>query len=347
MGGSEAAARDGTVDVIELEAPGRLRFARRAVPESGALLELEAVGVCGTDRHVYEGRITTATPCVLGHELLGRIRRLDAADGVLGDDVRAGDRVLVAPGVDCRSCIGCTTLGRHCARRIVYGFDSRDGLRGGFARLMSLLPGSRVYRVPESLPATRAVFAEMTACVASALRKAFGAALLPDGARVCVLGFGPAGLCAASLAAWLGTAPVVVERDADRRRLAHALGFDASPTPTEPCDVVVECAGTPAAFEAGLALLRRGGTLVEMGNFADLGRASVSPSAICLGDLRIVGSGETLAEDFPVALRAVRESPVDLDAAVTHVHRFEELDDPQRIFQTPGVFKSMLTFPTW
>ncbi len=335
--------------VVELHAPGSVRAAERAVPSTGALLQVETTGVCGTDHHIYAGRIEVPTPCLLGHEVIGRLMRLPQEHGLVGDVAPAlGDRVLVAPGVPCGDCEGCARAGR-CLDRPCYGLTmTGTGLTGGFAPLMELRAGTRVYAMPDGTPRERAVFAEPLACVLSALRKAFGAQYVPAGMDGLVLGFGAIGICAAVAIAASGGRATVIERDAGRRALAAALGFatlaDTSEAPEQSAALVVDAAGTPTAFAAGLQLLAWSGTLIEVGNFADLGPIPIKPSDVCLRDLRIVGSGETFYEDFAPAIRIVSETPVDLPRAITDVHDFSALADPSDLFAVPAAGKALVTF---
>lgn len=337
-----------TVRVIELHGPGSVHAAERAVPSSGAILQVETTGVCGTDHHIYAGRLPVPTPQLLGHEVIGRLLRLPDDHGLVAEAPLApGDRVLVAPGVPCGDCEGCARAER-CLDRPCYGLTmAGDGLTGGFAPLMELRAGTRVYPVPEATPPERAVFAEPLACVLSALRKAFGAQYVPAGTDGLVLGFGAIGICAAVAIAASGGRATVVERDPRRRALAQALGFatlaDADDV-GRPVPLVVDAAGTPTAFAAALDLLGWGGTLIEIGNFADLGPIPIKPHDICLRDLRIVGSGETFYEDFAPAIRMAGETPVDLPRAITDVHRFAALDDPSDLFTAPAAGKAMVAF---
>lgn len=336
-----------SVRVFELHGPGDVRAATRAVPTDGTLLRVETTGVCGTDHHVYAGRIPVPLPLLLGHEVIGRLARVPENHGlVAGAPLAEGDRVLIAPGVPCGGCDGCVADGR-CLDRPCYGMTmTGDGLTGGFAPLMGLLPGTRVFHVPDDLPAERAVFAEPMACVLSALRKAFDADYVPRGMDGIVLGFGALGLCAAVALHASGGTVTVLEFDPERRALAEQLGFatlaDAGDAPQVP--LVVDAAGTPAAFAGGMQLLAWSGTLVELGNFADLGPIPIKPSEICLRDLRIVGSGETLYDDFPPAIRLVAETPVDLPRAITERHAFDALIDPQDLFTARPLGKALVAF---
>src|SRR6185436_20918030 len=109
--------------------------------------------------------------------------------------------------------------------------------------------------------------------------------------------------------------------------------------------LVVDAAGTPTAFAAALDLLAWSGTLIEIGNFADLGPIPIKPSDICLRDLRIVGSGETFYEDFAPAIALVSDTPVDLPRAVTDVFEFAALADPTELFAAPAAGKALVAFP--
>lgn len=348
--GSEALASRTTVRVVELHGPGSVRAAERAVPSTGALLQVETTGVCGTDHHIYSGRIEVPTPCLLGHEVIGRLMRLPDEHGLIVDDgttLALGDRVLVAPGVPCGDCEGCARADR-CLDRPCYGLTmTGDGLTGGFSPLMELRVGSRVYPMPEATSRERAVFAEPLACVLSALRKAFGPEYVPAGMDGVVLGFGAIGIVAATAIVASGGRATVVERDAGRRALAQELGFvalaDTSAVPHR-APLVVDAAGTPTAFAAGLDLLAWSGTLIEIGNFADLGPIPIKPSDICLRDLRIVGSGETFYEDFAPAIAMVSETEIDLPRAITDVHDFAELADPTALFAAPAAGKALVWF---
>lgn len=355
--GAPAATRPrATVRVFELHGPGDVRVAHRALPLDGALMRLEATGVCGTDHHLWAGKIEVPLPQLLGHEVIGRLERVPDHHGlVAGADapLAAGDRVLVAPGVPCGACDGCRGDGR-CLDRPCYGLTmAGDGLTGGFSPYMTLLPGTRVYRVPDGHAPHRMVFAEPMACVLSALRKAYDARYVPAGLGGLVLGFGVIGLCSAVAIHASGGNATVVEYDPTRRALARELGFDVLDRVEEAAEMararggfplVVDAAGTPAAFKSGLELLAWSGTLVEIGNFADLGEIPVSPSEICLRDLRIVGSGETFYDDFDPAIALVGSTAIALERAITDVHRFDALADPSDLFTVRAAGKAMVTF---
>ncbi|HET8627383.1 MAG TPA: alcohol dehydrogenase catalytic domain-containing protein, partial [Thermomicrobiales bacterium] len=77
-----------------LRGPREIAIERVSVPAPGpgeALVAVEAVGLCGSDLHLYTGERPAATPLILGHEIVGRI----VAAGTLAPAGRVGQRVVV------------------------------------------------------------------------------------------------------------------------------------------------------------------------------------------------------------------------------------------------------------
>ena len=122
-------------------------FAVPDPPPGGAVLQVEAVGLCGSDVAELEGIEivpgATVFPVVPGHETVGRVVKL-AADTTLG--VVEGDRVavneiLMAPGP-----------------LRLYGYsdmtgEGNVGLWGGYGEFMEIFPGTELHRMSTTLPA--------------------------------------------------------------------------------------------------------------------------------------------------------------------------------------------------
>ena len=68
-----------------------------------ALLRLTSTAICGTDLHIYEGRLGDGSPMVIGHEPLGVVEKV-GSDVV---NVRVGDRVTVPTHICCGFCVNC------------------------------------------------------------------------------------------------------------------------------------------------------------------------------------------------------------------------------------------------
>ena len=101
--GRRSSSSHTTVRVVELHGPGSVRAAERAVPSDGALLQVETTGVCGTDHHIYAGRLSVPTPQLLGHEVIGRLMRLPDEHGLVGRRRSPGSATACSSRPACRA----------------------------------------------------------------------------------------------------------------------------------------------------------------------------------------------------------------------------------------------------
>ncbi len=253
---------------------GRWEIRDFPVPDAplpgGAILRVEAVGMCHSDTDNLNGIVHTPWggefPTILGHEVVGRIERLgDGSADALG--VEEGDRVAVRSG---------RTTDDNKTR--IYGHDysvgEGSGLYGGFADYMELLPGSGVIRLPAEVPAT-----ELT--VWEPLSIALGwAAPVAAGDTVVVLGPGHLGLASIVAAQANGAARIgVTGTSADSLRLDAARRLGAELTvdvdAEDPVEMVLEmtngkgadvvidaAAGTTKTVVQAMEMVRRGGKVV-------------------------------------------------------------------------------------
>ncbi|HAY43176.1 MAG TPA: NAD(P)-dependent alcohol dehydrogenase, partial [Micrococcaceae bacterium] len=140
-----------TMRAAVLKRQGDMSMENLPVPQlqpDQVLVQVAAVGVCGSDVHYYEhGRIgdyVVDHPLILGHELSGRI----AAVGSAVDTARIGKRVAVEPQRPCRSCMQCKT-GRYnlCPDIEFYATPPIDG---AFAEYVSI-QSDFAYDIPDSV----------------------------------------------------------------------------------------------------------------------------------------------------------------------------------------------------
>ncbi|HSQ00493.1 MAG TPA: zinc-binding dehydrogenase [Candidatus Dormibacteraeota bacterium] len=212
---------DGTVELRELPAP--------APPAGGAVLAVEAVGLCGTDLAQFHGELHlpgARFPIVPGHEVVGRISAI-AADTAAAWGVREGDRVAVDEVLRCGRCAGCRRFEPACSAvgvyGITFGLDEAPGLWGGCAEAMVLKPGTIVHRIDGDVAAEELTLFEP---LANAIHWLDVVGLRP-GETVVVQGPGHIGLACVVAALAAGAATVIVTgtgRDAARLAAARALG---------------------------------------------------------------------------------------------------------------------------
>src|SRR5919204_3005321 len=101
------ASRGDAVRAVTFQAPGDVRVEERPVPEllapDDAIVRVEATGICGSDLHIYHGRVKIEPGFTIGHEFVGTVL-------AVGDEVtrvKPGDRVLGCYCTACGSCFYC------------------------------------------------------------------------------------------------------------------------------------------------------------------------------------------------------------------------------------------------
>jgi threonine dehydrogenase-like Zn-dependent dehydrogenase len=273
-------------------------FARPDLPDGAALLRTTRSEVCGTDVHLWHGRLAGVPyPIIPGHvsagvleSIRGRLRGLD------GEVLREGDRaVFFDVHRTCGRCRACTVhrTPTRCGSRRVYGItdSAADGLFGGWAQAIYLEPGVGIARLPDAVGFDDYIGGGCG--LLTAVHVLERAALRP-GDSVLVQGTGAVGLSAIALARLSGASSVfAIGAPAPRLALARDMGADevfdlgtTSPgerleavrarTHGEGVDVVIEAAGSARAIEEGVVLTRDGGRYVVAGHYTDVGDSAIN-----------------------------------------------------------------------
>jgi L-iditol 2-dehydrogenase len=276
------------------------------------LVEIAAVGVCGSDVHYYEhGRIgpfVVREPLILGHESAGRVVEL----GSEASRHAVGDRVTLEPGVPCGRCRECRA-GRYNLCRDVR-FFATPPVDGAFADFVTIHEDF-AFALPDSVSDVAGALMEPLSVGIWACRKA-GVA---PGDHVLVTGAGPIGLLAQQCALAFGaTAVTVTDVSEARLELARRTGATRALRAGEDVgevDALIECSGHPAAVAAGIAAVRPAGTavIVGMGPEED---ATVPLSLIQSREIWLTGTFR-YANTYPTAIALAAEGRVDLEAIVT------------------------------
>lgn len=251
---------DGTWHVQELAVPG--------TPAGGAILRVEAVGICHSDIDQMRGIVHTpwggAYPSIAGHEIVGRIDSIsDDARARWGVDV--GQRVAVRESVPLAG--GIRVYGHD------FAIDERSGLFGGFADYMELLPETLVEPLPDDISAE-----ELTVWEPLAIAVRWATAV-KEGSSVAILGPGHLGLASIVAARAAGAERIFITGTASdglrldaARRLGVEEAIDINVTDPvarireltgDGVDVVIDAAsGSTATVTQGMQMAARGGTVV-------------------------------------------------------------------------------------
>jgi L-iditol 2-dehydrogenase len=263
-----------------------------------AMLRTKYSEVCGTDVHVYHGKLKGVPyPLIPGHVSIGHLAAIrGTVCDIEGRAFKEGDLVTFLDVHEtCGRCYEClvTKQTTRCPHRKVYGitYGANDGPLGGWADYIWMKPGVKLLRIPDGMDAASFI-AGGCGLVTSMHMIERGEVRL--GQSVAVLGAGPVGLASAALASLSGANPVIViGAPASRLEAAKLMGAThtidlAIPheqraqrvrdiTGGHGVDVVLEGAGDPRAVGEALDLVRDGGRLVIAGQYTDHGDVAINP----------------------------------------------------------------------
>jgi 2-desacetyl-2-hydroxyethyl bacteriochlorophyllide A dehydrogenase len=315
---------------VTFQAPGEVRIEERPEPEpqapDDAVIRVEATGVCGSDLHIYHGRVAVEPGFTLGHEYVGTV--VAAGDGVTG--VEVGDRVLGTYCTACGDCFFCARGDFHkCDRGRVFGHGKTLGsLQGAQAELL-LVPNAdlTLRRVPDGIDDDVALFAgDVMGTGYHAVRETG----VGEGSVVAVLGLGPVGLCAVQAAFAAGAEGVVaVDTVDDRLRMAESFGaVPAHLTEGDPrsavkeategrgADATIDAVGHPDALELACRLTRKAGTVSATGVYAE--RIEVHMGIVWIKALTLRTGHANVIKHLDPVLDGLAAGTLDPRPLVTH-----------------------------
>jgi 2-desacetyl-2-hydroxyethyl bacteriochlorophyllide A dehydrogenase len=340
---------------VTFQAPGEVRVDEVADPvlttPDEAIIQVEASGVCGSDLHIFHGRVPVDPGTTIGHEYVGTV----TAVGDAVTRVAVGDRVLGCFLVACGSCGTCLRGDyQRCERGRTFGHGANLGALGGTQAEQAVVPFADMVlrKVPEGMSADTALFA---GDVMGTGYHAVAHAGMRAGDTVVVLGLGPVGLCAVQ-AAVVGGAAQVFAVDSVEQRLDLAAQFGATPvhltegnpkaevrgaTEGRGADVVVEAVGAPAAVDAAIGLARNAGTVSGIG--VQVGKSEMNLGLAWLKglDLRL-GQANVIAHVDRV-LALLESGKLDPTPLVTHHMKLDEAVEAYDIYDRREALKIVLT----
>jgi threonine dehydrogenase-like Zn-dependent dehydrogenase len=332
-----------------------------APPPGGAVVQVLANGVCGSDWALFSGEQRRpggkppAFPMIPGHEPVARVVEI-TDEARQRWNVEVGDRIVIETRAVCGTCDRCRSGTGTCASPMIYslrGLDDGAGLWGALAEYMTLVAGSTVFRVPDHISDDDAT---MFNPMGNAYYWVAEKAAVQPGQRVLVLGAGQRGLCCAAAAAECGAEQVIVTGLArDRIKLDLAPRFGATDTVVvdaedasgdtvaqvlaltggAPVDVVIDTVPIATGPLAdAIELLRVGGRLVLAGvRPADAGHFPIERFRI--KQLEMVGVSGTSTEGVRRAVETIAAGTYPFHLLHTHVYPLSRAADAIRLLGDP------------
>lgn len=294
-------------------------------------LKMAYVGVCGTDVHIYHGKMDARVkpPQIIGHEVSGVIEEL--GEGV--SDWKIGENVTVRPlnpGVEMPSDNGY----RHIGQNLKFiGIDSPGGMQQYWN-----VPAFTLHKLPENLSLQLGAMIEPLAVACHDVRLGEVVA----GENAVVIGGGPIGLLVALVARQKGANVMISEVNKNRIEFIQSLGFQTV-NPMEQdlvqtveaftngamADVVFEVSGVQAGVTAMTQLPKVRGRIVMVAIHSE-------PKAVDLfrffwREIKLIGARVYEPEDFDEAIALAASGTLPLDKMITQV---SPLEDAKKVFET-------------
>ena len=332
---------------IVCEKPGEFLLKEKDAPvrkENEALLQINKVGICGTDLHAYAGNQAFFTyPRILGHELASEV--LEIGENTRG--IKEGDKVVVMPYVSCGKCIACRNGKTNCCTNIkVLGVHADGGMQEHITVPADiLLPAN-------NLSDDQMAIVEPLAIGAHAVRRA---AILP-GETVAVVGCGPIGIGIMKLAQIAGAKVIAIDMNEQRLQYAkERIGVDytvkAGPdaaseiailTNSDMCTVVFDASGNKYALEACPDYMSHGGRFVLVG--LSKGELTYTHPKIHAKEMTLMCSRNATTEDFEHVISVLDQFPTE--SFITHNVPFTHMISNFDSWLKPetGVIKATVDF---
>ena len=322
-------------------------------PAEGALLlKMTQSSICGSDMHMWRSDSLSAPippgGRAMGHEGIGRIDRLGAGKRTdsLGLPLSEGDRIIHSVVVPCNHCLCClrgdTNLCLHKVTTPPAG--SPPYFVGTFADYYYVQPEVPIFKVPDELP--DGILSPVNCAMATVMQGLLSAGA-GQGQCVVLQGAGGLGLTAAAMAKDMGVDQVIVLDLLDNRlELArrfgadHTINVNAHPDPADRLelirdyttgrgvDIVMELVGSADLLPEGVAMLRPGGTYVDIGLWFAGRTVQFDPSTIVMSGKRVVGSAIYKPGVLPIVLSFLMRNQHrwPFDELVSHTFSLDDVN---------------------
>jgi 2-desacetyl-2-hydroxyethyl bacteriochlorophyllide A dehydrogenase len=340
---------------VTFQEPGRVAVEERPEPEpiaaDDAVVRVDASGICGSDLHIFHGRVKIEPGFTIGHEYVGTV--VAAGDGVT--QVSVGDRVLGTFNTACGQCFFCRQ-GQYqsCDEGRTFGHGSTLGNLQGAQAEQLLVPHANLTlrKVPDGLSDDSALFAGDV--MGTGYHAIVNAGLKP-GDTCAVIGLGPVGLCAVMAANVAGASRVIaIDTVPERLEVARSLGAEPvhgseedpraavkEATGGRGVDVAVDAVGNGAVLDLACRLARKAGTVSVIGVFAE--RTEVHMGIVWIKALKLVTGQANVMGHLDSVLSLMAAGKLDPTPLVTHHMKLSEAQEAYDAYASHQALKIVLS----
>ncbi len=339
---------------VTFQAPGEVLVEDVPEPElidaGDAIVRIEATGVCGSDLHIYHGRVQIEPGFTIGHEYVGTV--IEAGPDVR--DVQVGDRVLGCFQTACGRCWFCRRGAFHkCDSSRTFGHGAALGALQGTQAERALVPNADLIlrKVPEGMSDETALFA---GDVMGTGYHAVAESGLRAGDVAAVLGLGPVGLCAVQAAKAAGAAHVIaVDSVPERLAMAESFGAQAvhlsegdpraaarEATGGRGVDVCIDAVGHPQALDLALRLTRKCGTVQAVGVYAE--RCELHMGLLWIKSLQLYAGHANVIAHVDRVMAMMSAGLLDPSPLVTHHMSLDDAPEAYALYDRREALKIVL-----
>jgi len=305
----------------------KLEIADLPMPSPGPgdlLVCVAACGICGSDVHGYDGSSgRRIPPIVMGHEAAGTV----AGVGTGVESFREGDRVTFDSTIYCGECAFCRRGEMNlCDNRQVLGVSCGDYRRAGAFAEYVVLPARIAYKLPDNLSFAEAALLE---AVSVALHAISLVPIAPQSSAL-VVGAGTIGLLVQQGLRVAGCSRVfVTDLDPTRLSLSEKLGATAVLTSGPELvknvlqltggvgvDIVVEAVGNTPAIRTSIDCVRKGGSIVLVGNITP--EVTIHLQKVVSRQIRLQGSCASCGE-YPRAIQLMSKGEINVKPLISAI----------------------------
>lgn len=332
------------IDILELSTPD-LRYGE-------ALVKVHAVALCTLEQRIFRGEVKMPLPCTGGHEVAGEIAAL--GEGANSKKWTVGGRVTVRMLYNCGECYYCRTGRTNLCER-AQKKPAREGLLIGPGGLCDyiIVDTTSLFKIPDTLSYEEASLTEPLACCVHSVERADPRL----GEDVVIVGGGIMGQNHVMLAKRRGCRVIMSEVDPIRRELAEQLGADVTFNPLEKdpvefvkqltegrgADIVFNTTAIPSVVPQALAMVGKGGRLIQYSSMHPDAPTPVSPQMLHGNEVILTGAISPDGHNFYTANRLLSAGIVDMKPLIAKKFSFAEAQQAFEAAIVPGTFRVIIT----